>query len=164
MNSQIRGRGGLSVGRPGRRVSITLLVALLPLFGGACDRMGGGDVVELERGEVRLPQGASRRSISLGGVVDSTEIEPALTRARPGDALVFQPRDALTHSVAFLAERLQPAQREFLERTAQLRSPPLLSVESRWVVSLDGAPPGRYPFVCVLHGGQGTVEVAAPRS
>ena len=37
-------------------------------------------------------------------------------------------------------------QRDFLERTGQLASPPLLQQDARFVLSFREAPAGRYPF------------------
>lgn len=156
------GRGRLAWRRPGRFfvAALTLLLALP-----ACDALGGGNaVVELEDGEVTLEEGASAHEIRLTGVVAAQEVAPQSVEAAPGDALVFVAADALTHSVAFDAGSLEPAQLEFLRSTDQLRSPPLLVEDARWIVSLSDAPAGTYPFRCALHGGSGQVTVGQPRS
>lgn len=138
-----------------------MLALVLPGLA-ACDAVGGGaPVVELEQGEVRLADGASLHEVELTGVVPESGVTPPVVEARPGDAVVFEAQDALTHSVAFAADSLQPAQLEFLQSTAQLRSPPLLTEGARWIISLEGAPSGAYPFVCALHGGRGRIIVSA---
>ena len=153
----MHGRGGLRVRRPG------LLFCLL-LFA-ACSQDGEAprDVVRLDEGEVQLPEGARRHDVALHGVGAQDEVSPTSVNAQAGDAIAFNAEDAVTHSIVFLADRLDTAQVAFLEHSGQTRGPPLLTEGSSWVVSLDGAPAGDYPFACALHGGQGVIHVGAQR-
>jgi plastocyanin len=121
------------------------------------------DVVQLDDGVVQLPAGARRHDVRLVGVDASREVEGASVTAHAGDAVAFTAGDAITHSIVFLADRLDSAQVAFLETSGQMRGPPLLAEGSAWVVSFDAAPPGDYPFACTLHGGRGVVHVGAAR-
>jgi plastocyanin len=156
MSEDVYGRGSLRAGRPG------LLFGLLIALGGlACARDGDPprNVVELEEGQVQLPDGSSRHDVLLEGVGAQGEVTPASVQARPGDAIAFSVGDAITHSIAFRADRLDSAQVAFLETSGQMRGPPLLTEGSSWVVTLVGAPAGDYAFACTLHGGTGVIRV-----
>ncbi|HUF11993.1 MAG TPA: plastocyanin/azurin family copper-binding protein [Longimicrobiales bacterium] len=150
-------RGRLRARRPGLFFGLLLL-----LIAPGCTQDGAAprDVVRLETGEVKLPDGAQRHDIRLEGVGAQGEMTPAAVEARIGDAVAFAAADALTHSVVFLSDRLDGAQIAFLESTGQMRGPPLLSEGSTWIVTFAGAPPGDYPFACALHGGAGTIRLA----
>lgn len=76
----------------------------------------------------------------------SAVFQPERIDAETGDVLRFRATALGTHAIRFDATRLTPEQREFLERTAQLASPPLVDSTVTWVVSLADAPPGEYPF------------------
>lgn len=157
MRGDVRDRGSLRAGRPGPfLVSLTLLLPLACTNDGEPPR----DVVQLESGAVRLPKGSRRHDIVLKGVGAQGEMTPASVDARVGDAIAFNAADGITHSVVFVAERLDETQAAFLDTTGQMRGPPLLSEGSSWIVSLAGAPTGDYAFSCALHGGQGVVHVA----
>ena len=156
LNEDVQGRGSLRAGRPG-----LFLWLVLALGCGGQDGAAPRDVVRLDEGEVQLPEGAHRHDVRLEGVGSQSEVEPASVTANAGDAVAFIAADAMTHSVAFLADRLDSAQVAFLEEGGQMRGPPLLTEGSSWVVSLTGAPAGEYPFACTLHGGQGVIRVAA---
>jgi hypothetical protein len=66
--------------------------------------------------------------------------------------------------VTFPPDSLTPEVRAFLESTGQTNSPPLVFRGSRFIVKLENAPNGRYPFVSEGHGGiaRGVVEVGLP--
>jgi len=156
----IGGRGRLSTRRPGLRASVLVLL----LAWTACDRVPGASseqVVELQDGEVRLPSGSQRHDVVVGGVGADAAFQPATIRVRPGDVVVFEAGDALAHSVAFDTGGLSAAQDSFLRASAQGRSPPLMRQGSRWIVSLDGAPPGSYTVLDVLHGSRARLEVGS---
>lgn len=91
---------------------------------------------------------------------------PALDTVPVGAWVQFVSGDWLVHEVAFEADSMAAAVRAFLEDTDQVASPPLLQLDARFVVSLEGAPPGLYPYV--LEGnrgpGRGLIVVADPEA
>lgn len=98
--------------------------------------------------------------VRLGGPDSAAQVHPESIVARPGDVIRFVAVDARTHAIAFEASALAPAARAFLRRTDQMRGPPLISVGAAWVVSLEGAPGGRYPFICLGDSCRGVVTVS----
>jgi plastocyanin len=159
MSRDVCGRGDLRARRPGLLLCVVLALG--------CNQDGGAaprDVVRLDEREVELPAGARRHDVQLHGVGASEEVDPASVDANVGDAIAFNAADGITHSVVFLADRLDSAQVTFLEQSGQMRGPPLLTEGGSWIVSLDGAPPGDYAFACAMHGGQGVIHVVAARS
>lgn len=125
-----------------------------------CDAIGGGETLQLDDGEVRLEGGAEIREVWIGGAGALDSIAPSTVSADPGDVVRFEVTDNRTHAIAFDAGGLTPAARQFLEETVQLRGPPLVNEGAAWVVSLAGAPPGQYPFLCRSHGATGMLRVA----
>lgn len=85
------------------------------------------------------------RILVTGG--DFERIEPPEIVIRPGAYVEFFTTDWRTHEVRFEVESLGAEARRFLESTDQVASPPLLRRESRFVVTFEAAPTGRYPFV-----------------
>jgi plastocyanin len=152
-----------SITTPGRAParSGVLVWALSLLALGACDSAGGGAgaTIQLDTAEVQLERGARVHEVRISGLADTDTLAPAAVRADPGDAVRFAIDDHRTHAMGFDAERLAPPMRDYLERTNQLRGPPLVNRGSAWVVVLDGAPPGRYPFLCRSHGAHGVLHV-----
>ena len=94
-----------------------------------------------------------------GGVVELAA--PRATTIQPGAYLEFVTGDWLVHEIIFELDSLLPDTRAFLERTDQVASPPMLRLDSRFVVDFEGSPPGRYPFVVEGSGapGHGVVVV-----
>lgn len=121
-------------------------------------------VLELEGETVQLAPGERLVEIEVARAAAGREFEPARADASPGDVIRFTARDGHNHAVVFDGVALEPATRAFLERTGQLRGPPLVKDGASWVVSLDGAPPGDYPYVCLTHGERGMLTVAARSS
>jgi plastocyanin len=107
-----------------------------------------GDTIQLERG-VRVHE------VQLRG----DRVEPERVEARVGDVVRFIAADAQGHAVRFNVEAASNPAREFLDRTGQLAGPPMLAPGSEWVVSLEGAPPGSYPFICMRHDTHGVLVV-----
>jgi plastocyanin len=99
--------------------------------------------------------------IAGAGAVDS--FSSGRVEAGPRDVIRFVAGDHRTHALAFLTDSLPAAAREYLESSRQLRGPPLVTEGAAWIVSLDGAPPGRYPFYCRSHGARGVVTVRTDR-
>ena len=126
--------------------------------GGSRDR--GPRVLELNADTVRLPDSVRVATVRIDRT-KRDEFEPGTTTIRVSDVVRFISSDAGSHAIAFDGDAMSPDTREFLERTGQLRSPPLLTAESRWVMSFEGAPPGEYPFRCPTHGVRGSITVNA---
>jgi hypothetical protein len=94
----------------------------------------------------------------------SESVDPTELSIEPGHFVEFFTRDGRVRTVTFPLAGLTPAQADFLRSTGQDRSPPLVELESRYVVSFEDAPPGRYPFL--VEGNErsipGVVTVATP--
>lgn len=148
-------------GRPFGRPGVLLLAApLLALLLPGCDALGGGEeTIALDSAEISVP--GTVHDVRLAGAGATDSITPATVVAHPGDAVRFLVEDRRPHAVTFTVDALSPAVREFLDRTGQLRGPPLVSEGSVWVVLLEGAPPGRYPFHCRSHDAHGELTVTA---
>lgn len=99
------------------------------------------------------------RVVITGGAVELAV--PQATTIRPGAYLEFVTGDWLVHEIIFELDSLRPEARAFLERTDQVSSPPMLRLDSRYIVDFEGSPPGRYPFVLEGSGapGHGVVVV-----
>jgi plastocyanin len=115
--------------------------------------------VRLDSGTIALPPGAHAHRVRIEGGTDAEELSPAELRAHPGDVVLFIAGNALTHAIAFDTAAMEPGPRAFLARTEQVSGPPLVSEGSEWVVNLQDAPPGDYPFLCLAHGGRGRLTV-----
>lgn len=142
--------------RPGLRFLPLGLAALL-----ACDRAAEprpGTALRLGSGTVQLAPGSQIHELLLHAG-RHPEFAPDTARARSGDVVRFTAADAAGHAVAFDEQALEPAALAFLRATRQLRGPPLLDAGASWIVSLAGAPPGAYPFLCLGHDGRGLLLV-----
>jgi plastocyanin len=71
---------------------------------------------------------------------------PGTVEVEPGAWVAFRVGDRRVHSVAFELDSLAPAARRAVERGGQDASPPLVEEGARYLVSFEGAPPGRYPY------------------
>ena len=102
------------------------------------------------------------RVVITGGDIESAA--PQATSLPLGAYLEFVTGDWFVHEIIFELDSLLPEARAFLERTDQVASPPLLRLDSRYVVDFEGGPPGRYPFVLEGSGAAGHgVVVVEPR-
>jgi plastocyanin len=129
----------------------------------ACERApedAGPRVLELAHDTILLADGVSLIDVTARREQDG-DFDPATAEANTGDVVRFTAGDAGGHAIVFDGAALTEAAREYLERTGQLRSPPLIASGSAWVITLDGAPPGEYPFRCSTHNGSGRLTVAA---
>jgi plastocyanin len=108
-----------------------------------------------------FPAGARLHRVTLGGQGAVESAVPSMIQAHPGDGVEFRTEDHRVHTVTFLSDSLAPEVHSFLESTGQLGSPPLVSRGTRFILRLQDAPPGRYPFLSEGHGGmaKGVVEV-----
>jgi plastocyanin len=133
------------------------------VLGAGCDRVpgidGGPPVLELAHDTIRLESGVSLHDVTVRRHTDS-DFDPAQLQARPGDVVRFTAGDRGGHAIGFVGDALSTAARDFLERTGQLRSPPLIDAGASWVITLEGAPPGEYPFHCMTHDAPGRLTVA----
>jgi hypothetical protein len=93
-----------------------------------------------------LPPATPVHRVTLSGRGDTTRVLPSLVRVAPGALVQFVTADRRVYSVRFDLDALPPEAREFLRESRQEASPPLVQEGARFVVSLEGAPPGRYPF------------------
>jgi len=150
--------------RPASLTGAGLLLLLLagPLVGGC----GGPPELppdpELEGARVLgLQRGARLHRVILGGRGAEEHLLPARIRAVPGDAVEFVTVDHRVHLVTFPPDSLVAPALAFLTATAQEAWLPLLSRGSRFILFLEDAPPGRYPFLSQGHGGtaNGVIEV-----
>ncbi len=91
-------------------------------------------------------------TISLGGRGAEEHIVPPALEIEAGEIVEFVTVDRRIHTVRFVEDSLPPQAVEFLRTTRQSASPPLLRMGSRYVITFERAPPGRYPFVSGGHG------------
>lgn len=146
-------------GRPGAFLLPLLVAAALAACGR--ERHGAATRHRLPLGADTIDLGAdvTVHEVRLGGDVAGPAIHPESISARVGDVVRFVAADARGYAVAFGDSTLPAAARQFLERTRQLRGPPLISTGASWVVSLKDAPPGRYPFRSLTRDAAGLVVV-----
>lgn len=85
--------------------------------------------------------------------------DPLEVTVRPGDYVQFVSADWMVHEFAFELEGLRPDARDFLERTGQDASPPLVARDARFVVSFESAPPGVYRYTLSGSRGDGGGQV-----
>jgi plastocyanin len=115
-------------------------------------------VLELTHDTIRLEAGVRLHDVSVQRSA-AGEFDPAEVAARRGDVVRFTARDNGGHAILFDAASLAPEAHEYLERTGQLRSPPLIETGAAWVITLDGAPAGVYAFRCATHDVVGRIVV-----
>lgn len=131
----------------------------------ACDRVapGGGDqgprVLELAHDTIRLEAGERLVDVRVRRDAQG-DFDPAHAEANVGDYVRFTADDRGGHAIVFATAALDPAVHEFLRRTEQLRSPPLITAGASWVLTLQDAPPGEYPFHCTTHDAPGRLTVS----
>jgi hypothetical protein len=87
------------------------------------------------------------KRIRLASGPDGEVVDPSQVLVEPGGYVEFYTRDRRVRTVSFLIDSLSTEQAGFLRSTGQERSPPLVELDSRFVVSFQDAPPGRYPFL-----------------
>lgn len=144
------------------------LLLLSVLWGGGSACEGPPDLPEdpeLEAARaLGLERGARLYRVILGGRGSEEHLLPARTRAAPGDAVEFVTVDHRVHLLSFPPDSVAPEHRAFLEGASLVGIPPLLTRGSRFLLLLEGAPEGRYPFISQGHGGiaHGVIEVGVP--
>jgi plastocyanin len=130
----------------------------------ACDDVrpsaeSGPRVIELAHDTIRLEPGSMLVEVRVrrSGTGD---FDPPRVQAAPGDYIRFEAADGGGHAIVFAGDLLSAAGREFMERTDQLRSPPLIREGASWILTLADAPPGTYPFHCTTHNARGELIIA----
>lgn len=131
----------------------------------ACDRsVGAGDegprVLELTHDTIQLPASVTLHDVRVRRDA-SGDFDPAVIAAKQGDVVRFTAADRGGHAIVFEGAALAADVRDYLERTGQLRGPPLITTNAAWVITLDGAPAGEYPFRCSTHDVAGRLTVSA---
>lgn len=129
----------------------------------ACEAAPGDEgprVLELANDTIRLDAGVSLVELLVRRSAEG-DFEPAAVAADTGDVVRFVADDNGGHAIVFESTALAADVRDYLERTGQMRSPPLITSGSSWVVTLAGAPAGEYPFRCSTHNASGRLSVAA---
>ena len=147
---------------------VRLLVAAgaVVILMAGCDRVresvgdDGPRVLELSHDTIRLAQGVRLHDVAVRRTAQG-DFEPATVQARVGDVIRFTADDNGGHALAFDGAALAPAARTWIEGSSQVRSPPLISRGAAWVITLDGAPAGDYPFRCTTHDVAGRLTVSA---
>jgi len=139
---------------------------IMALVSGGCQGQGsGGDGSAAEETRaLGLPSGAQLHRVTLGGRGSEEHAVPTRVLASPGDGIEFFTVDHRVHTLRFIADSLTDEVHAFLDSTAQMASPPLVSRGSRFVVRLQNAPVGRYLYVSEGHGGvaRGVIDVGLP--
>lgn len=120
----------------------------------------GPRVLELAHDTIRLQAGSRLVDVQVRRTAEG-DFDPLRVQAAPGDYIRFTAADRGGHALVFATHGLEPAAREFMERTGQLRSPPLITEAASWVITLVDAPPGTYPFHCTTHNAAGVLTVTA---
>ena len=114
--------------------------------------------LELAGDTIELPAGIDLHDVEVRTGDQHRDFDPRTVAASPGDYLRFTMADSRTHAIVF--EPQSADARAFLERTGQLRSPPLITKGSSWVIALKDAPPGQYAFRCLVHNDAGQLTIA----
>jgi hypothetical protein len=142
-----------------------LLVLLLLLLGAAACLREPPPPTDPELAEaLGLPSSTPIHRVTLSGRGEDTRVLPTLLRVRPGDLVQFVTVDRRVYAVRFDLDALAPEPLDFLRATGQEGSPPLAAEGARFVVSLEGAPEGSYPFRVEGYGPavEGIILVAFP--
>jgi plastocyanin len=153
-----------------RRLVSTLgagLLLFLPLVVGGCgERFPEATDPEIEGARAMgLPSGSRLHQVLLGGRGSEEHVLPQRVSASPGDAVEFVTVDHRVHTISFLPDSLSSEALAFLTEEGRVASLPLISRGSRFLVILEGAPAGRYPFVSQGHGGKayGVIDLRPPQ-
>jgi len=95
----------------------------------------------------------------------SERADPAAVSIEPGALVEFVTSDWLIHEVIFEQDSLPAAGWAFLARTDQTASPPLIDRDTRYVLTFEDAPPGRYPYLLEGNGApsRGVIIVREPQ-
>jgi plastocyanin len=146
-----------------------LILGAALLLAGSCDPLPDPDTLpdEILQAELGLTVQDRVYRVALTGSspAGTTErADPVAISIEPGSYVEFVTTDWLIHEVIFEADSVTRAQWSFLESTDQTASPPLINRESRYVLTFEGAPSGRYPYLIEGNGpaGRGLIIVIPP--
>ena len=90
--------------------------------------------------------------IALGGRGSEEHVVPPTLEVAAGEIVEFVTVDRRVHVVRFTRDSLSTEAARFLGDTRQGSSPPMIQQGSRYVVTFENAPPGRYPFLVSGYG------------
>ncbi len=144
-----RKRVGTSLRFRPRSLSLTLALVLLPA---GCQQEPERHVDPRLVEALGLQGDELVHTISLGGRGSEEHIVPPSLEISVGEVVQFVTVDRRVHTIRFPADSLAPPEAAFIETTGQGASPPLLGLGSRFVLTSENAPPGRYPFLSSGHG------------
>lgn len=147
------------------RLVLALTALTCALAPGACERVDPELLPDaLLRDSLGLDDEDRVHTVRISAEGSQERVEPATVTVLPGDLVQFITADRRPHTVAFLVDSLPDSAAAFLRGSAQEGSPPLVERESRFLVTFEGAPEGRYPFVIEGTGeaAPGAIVVAAP--
>jgi len=132
---------------------------------GSCEPPPDPDTLpdELLQAELGLTTTDRVHRVRLTGG-ETEQADPVMVMIEPGSHVEFVTSDWLIHEVIFEADSVAGERWDFLTRTDQASSPPLIDKESRYVLSFVGAPAGRYPYRIEGNGGpgKGVIVVVEP--
>lgn len=134
---------------------------------GSCEPPPDADTLpdDLLRAELGLTASDRVHRVELTGG-ERERADPVVISIEPDAHVEFITTDWLIHEVIFEEDSLVGARWDFLERTDQTSSPPLIDKESRYLLSFVDAPTGRYPYRIEGNGaaGTGVIVVTSPPS
>lgn len=148
--------------RAGRTFLVVLLLVGLLLPSGCADEAEeDADPHRELRERLGLEPDREIHRVSLGGRGSEEHVVPSRLRVGPGAVVVFVTVDGRVHTISFPEDSLSSGAARFLRRTSQMRSPPLVDRDARFVLSFQGAPGGRYRYRSEGPGGEawGTILV-----
>lgn len=119
-------------------------------------------VIETGDGSFELDATAQVHEIVIERLEGAEMFRPSAVAVRRGDVVRYTSHTLDSHAIAFQRARLTSDQQRFLAETGQETSLPILAEGDAWILSLEDAPAGVYPFVCLIHESGGTVEVTQP--
>lgn len=131
------------------------------LFSFGCDKapgIGGGDgdrTLELTGDTIDLASGVTLHDVKVKAA-QNVDFEPSQVAAKATDIVRFTVADTRTHALHISAA---PDAEALLQKSGQLRSPPLVSAGQAWVLSLKGLPAGTYTVGCLSHAGTAVITV-----
>jgi plastocyanin len=150
--------------RSGRLRALAVWISCLVIIG--CEQSDPSlQADELLQTELGLTASDEVHRVALaGGRVERAD--PAALSIEPGAFVEFVTTDWLIHEVVFEPDSLGGDLWSFLERTDQTASPPLIDQDARYVLTFEGAPPGRYPYRLEGNGaaGRGVIIVTEPEA